>query len=103
MKTVPVETLTRESFSEFGSFRDMLNPMSEKLGAPPVELFRDMLAQSLGVFSSASYSNCRVEPRAFVIDSSEHHNATMEMLMPLDGDTLMHFAPAFLPKTGLAK
>jgi threonine dehydrogenase-like Zn-dependent dehydrogenase len=34
MKTVSVEVLTRESFSEFGSFRDMLNPMSEKLGAP---------------------------------------------------------------------
>jgi len=100
MKTVSVEVLTRESFSEFGSFRDMLNPMSEKLGAPPVEFFRDMLAQSLGLSSSASYSNCRVEPRPFVIDSSEHHNTTMEMLMPLDGDTLMHFAPASLPGDG---
>jgi len=48
MKTVPVEPLTLEKFQEIGGFRDMLNPVSEMLGAPPIEFFPDMIQQVLG-------------------------------------------------------
>ncbi len=100
MKTVAAEPLSHEAFQSFGVFANMLAPTSELLGAPPIEFFRDMLAQSLGTATSASFSNCRVAPRPLVIDCSEFHNRTSEMLMPLDGDVLMHFAPASVPGAG---
>jgi ureidoglycolate lyase len=100
MKTIPIEKLSLESFQEFGGFRDLLNPASEKLGEPPIEFFRDMLQQMLGQSQIASYSNCRIGPRDPVIDVSECHSFTAEMLLPLDADVLMHFAPASVPDAG---
>jgi ureidoglycolate lyase len=91
MKTVPVEPLTPENFREFGCFRDLLNPMSERLGAPPIEFFPDMIQQMLGSSQSVSYSNCRIGPREPVINVAECHSSTAEMLMPLDADVLMFF------------
>jgi ureidoglycolate lyase len=100
MKTLKVDPLSLENFQEFGVYCDMLNPASEKLGAPPIEFFRDMLPQTLGNCGIVSYSNCRITPRDPVIDVSECHSRTAEMLMPLDADVLMAFAPASFPDTG---
>jgi len=100
MKTLKVESLSLESFQGFGVYCDMLNPASEKLGEPPIEFFRDMLSQTLGDCGIVSYSNCRIEPRDLVIDVSECHSRTAEMLMPLDADVLMHVAPAGSPDAG---
>ena len=100
MKTVPVEKLTPESFQEFGGFRDMLNPVSEMLGAPPIEFFPDMIQQALGNCQAASYSSCRIGPRESVINVVECHSSTAEMLMPLDAGVLMWFAPASVPDAG---
>jgi ureidoglycolate hydrolase len=100
MKTIIVETLSVEAFQSFGVFANMLSPSSERLGSPPIEFFRDMLVQSLGTSTISSFSNCRIAPRPQIIDCSEYHDRTSEMLMPLDGDTLMHFAPASLPGNG---
>ena len=100
MKTVSVEPLTPENFQEFGGFRDMLNPVSEMLGAPPIEFFPDMIQQALGNCQTVSYSNCRIGPSEPVINVAECHSSTAEMLMPLDADVLMWFAPASLPDAG---
>ena len=100
MKTVSVEKLTPESFREVGGFRNMLNPVSEMLGAPPIEFFPDMIQQALGNCQTASYSNCRIGPREPVINVAECHSSTAEMLMPLDADVLMWFAPASVPDAG---
>ena len=100
MTTLPVEPLTLENFQEFGGFRDMLNPVAEMLGAPPIEFFRDMIQQTLGSCQTVSYSNCRIGPREPVIDVVECHSYTAEMLMPLDADVLMWFAPASVPEAG---
>lgn len=100
MKIVSVESLTGEAFGEFGSFRDMLNPMSERLGAPPIEFFPDMVQQMLGNHQAVSYSNCRIGPREPIINTAECHSSTAEMLMPLDADVLMFFAPGCLPDEG---
>lgn len=100
MKTIAIEPLSLDSFKEFGRFSDMLNPACEKLGAPPIEFFRDMLQQTLGQCQIVSYSNCRIMPREPLIDVSESHSCTAEMLMPLDADVVMHFAPASVPDAG---
>ena len=78
----------------------MLNPVSEMLGAPPIEFFPDMIQQALGNCQAVSYSNCRIGPRDPVINVVECHSSTAEMLMPLDADVLMWFAPASVPDAG---
>ena len=53
-----------------------------------------MLQSGLGVDSVASFGVCRVFPRPLVIDASEYHDGSCEALMPIDGDVIIHVAPA---------
>jgi ureidoglycolate lyase len=94
MRTIKVEDLSAEAFSPFGSFARLIDPGSEKIGAPPVEFFRDAVQQDLGSGPIVSFSTCRVEKRPPVIDVSEYHSRCGEGIMPLDNDALIHVAPA---------
>jgi len=94
MRTTKIKELTLEAFQPFGSYAQFINPAAEKLGPPPVEFFRDMLQQDLGPGGAASFSTCRVEKRAMVIDITEYHTHTAEGMLPLDNDVLIHVAPA---------
>ena len=94
MRTVSIQELTLERFHIYGSFANMLNPKSPKIGTPPIEFFRDMTLVNLGRHTQVSCSVCRVEPRPPVIDVSEFHNYCGEGMLPLDGDVLIHVAPA---------
>jgi ureidoglycolate lyase len=101
MKVVHVEALTLEAFAPFGSFAHLINPSLSgpsltKLGAPPIEFFRDALPLELGG-KSPVFSVCRVEPRALLIDVLEYHSHTGEGILPLDGDVLVQVAPATPP------
>jgi len=93
MKTVKVEALTVEKFLPFGYYSGMVNPKWEKLGAPPIEFYRDMLKLDIGG-GNVAFSTLRVEKRPFVIDKSEYHNHTEEGILPLDNDIILHVAPA---------
>lgn len=86
--------LTVESFAAFGFYADMLHANGEKLGAPPVEFFRDMVQQDLGQHNRVSYSTCRCAPRDPVVCILECHSRTAEVMLPLDNDMLLHVAPA---------
>lgn len=94
MQTVKVQELNLERFLPFGVYANFLNPDAEKLGAPPLEFFRDRLQQDLGGVSIASYSTCRVEERKKVIDVMEFHGGTAEVILPLDNDILIQVGPA---------
>ncbi len=94
MRKVKVEELGVESFLPFGSYANLIDPDAEKLGAPPIEFFRDMVVQDLGGASLASFSTCRVEKRDPVIDVTEYHSSCGEGMLPLDGDILIHVGPA---------
>ena len=48
MKSLKIEALTVESFLPFGFYADLVNPKTEKIGAAPIEFFRDMVQQDLG-------------------------------------------------------
>jgi ureidoglycolate lyase len=89
-----VKKLTTENFSIYGTYADMLNPKGTKFGTEPIEFFRDMIQLSLGQSISASFSLCRLQKRDFVIEASEYHNSCGEMIIPLDGDILMHVGAA---------
>ena len=94
MKSIKVEELTAAAFLPYGHFAQMINPDLEKLGAPPVEFYRDMVQEDLGGAGIASYSVCRVETRDFTIKVSEYHTRTGEGILPLDNDVLIHVGPA---------
>lgn len=104
MRTVKVEPLTVESFLPFGFFETCITPAREKfvLGiGGAVEFYPDMVQQDLGGVSIASYSSLRVAPREFRIDITEYHTKAAEVLLPLDGDILMHVAPPSPPKAAV--
>jgi len=93
MKTVKVQALSLEKFNRYGVFANMLDPDTDKLGASPIEFYRDMLQLDVGQ-AQPSFSVCRVEKRNLVIDLSEYHNTTCEGLLPLDEAVYIHVAPA---------
>ena len=101
MRTVSVEELSVEGFLPFGYYSNMIDPQAVKIGAAPVEFFRDMLQLNLGSATIASFSTCRVERRASVIDVTECHSRTGEGILPLDNDILIHVAQATPPDSDL--
>lgn len=94
MKTVKIEKLSLEAYKPFGTYANLINPSDEKLGAPPVEFFRDQLQLDVRGDVSFSYSCCRVEKRPMIIDILEYHSSCGEVVLPLDNDILLQVAPA---------
>lgn len=94
MRSVKVMELTVESFKKYGSFANMINPVAPRLGAEPVEFFRDMCQLELGGSTTASFSTCRVLKRAAEITELEYHDYTGEGTLPLDADILLTVVPA---------
>jgi len=94
MRKEKVRELALESFARYGSFANMVNPQAEKLGAEPIEFYRDMAQLDLGSRTIASFSTCRVCKRPPVVDVTEFHNGTAEGVLPLDADILIHVGPA---------
>jgi len=101
MRTVKIRELSAQEFLPYGTYANLVNPTAEKLGAPPIEFFRDMVQQTLGAAGSASYSTCRVEKREMVVDVTEYHTQTAEGILPIDNDVLIHVAPATPPDSGV--
>jgi len=97
MTTVRAEELTVEGFLPFGFYSHQIDPQEEKIGAVPIEFFRDMVQLDLGGAPMVSFSTCRVESRDLVIDVTECHSKTGEGILPLDNDVLIHVAPATPP------
>ncbi|MHC4573455.1 MAG: ureidoglycolate lyase [Planctomycetota bacterium] len=94
MRKEKVKELTPESFAKYGVYANLINPQTEKLGAEPIEFFRDMAQLDLGGRTLASFSTCRVCKRPPVVDVTEFHNYTGEGILPLDADICIHVAPA---------
>lgn len=94
MRKEKVRELSLESFGKYGVYANMINPQAEKLGAEPIEFFRDMARLDLGGRTIASFSTCRVRKRPPVVDVTEYHNYTGEGVLPLDADILIHVGPA---------
>lgn len=90
MRKIEAKELTLESFNVYGSYTNLINPQTPKLGTEPSEFFRDMVLLNLDSSNIAAFSICRVTKRPFVIESTEFHRNTGEGVLPLDGDILMH-------------
>jgi len=91
---LPIKELSLENFKNYGAFGNLINPDAPKLGEEPIEFYRDMVLLDLGDATRASFSTCRVLKRPGVVDTTEYHTACGEGILPLDGDVLIHVAPA---------
>ncbi len=94
MRKVGIKTLSKEAFDKYGSYASVLNPEGEYFGEEPVLFYRDMVQQSLGGAANVSYSACVVSQRPHIIENAEVHDYCHESIICLDGDYLMHVAPA---------
>ncbi|MGE5494141.1 MAG: ureidoglycolate lyase [Burkholderiales bacterium] len=95
MRQIKISKLTRDAFAPYGEYASIINPEGCKMGEPPVEFYRDMAQQFLGGTNTVSYSACVVRAKSdWIIENAEYHNFTCEAILCLDGDYLMHVAPA---------
>jgi len=94
MKEIAYKRLSLEDFSKYGTYANMINPGALKIGCEPIEFYRDMASSNLGNATIVSFGVCRVTKRPLIINVSEYHNYCQEVVLPLDGDVLIHVAPA---------
>ena len=94
MRKVKFKELSYESFSKYGTFKNLINPEGEKLGEEPAEFYRDLIQLDIGLFTTASFSITRIKKRPPIIDAMEYHHNSGELNLPLDGDVLLQVAPA---------
>jgi ureidoglycolate lyase len=98
MREITWKKLSVEGFAKYGAYANAINPVGPHLGAEPIEFFRDIVQSTLGSVPVASFGVCRVVKRPFVMDVSEYHDTCCEIVLPQDGDILMHVAPATVEK-----
>ena len=89
-KEVKVKELTVEAFKPYGSYANMVKPTRPKMGG----FHPDMAVMTLGQANEAAFSVTQVLKKENIIDAMECHNRTGEGILPLDGDVLVHVAPA---------
>ncbi|HET6438094.1 MAG TPA: ureidoglycolate lyase [Anaeromyxobacter sp.] len=99
MRELRYRQLDPDAFAPYGSYAALIEPDSgprpaPRIGALPIEFFRDVIQSGLGRDTTVSFGVCRVTRRPPVIDASEYHDGSCEALMPMDGDVLVHVAPA---------
>lgn len=95
MVTIQIEQLSFESFGEFGSFTDMMDPTGYHLSGPCHKFFRDKILYSNNNATPVAFSALQVKkPENLIITSMEYHSYAAEVLMPLDGDVLLCLVPA---------
>ena len=99
MRELRYRSLEPAAFAPYGAYAAMTTPddgprQAPRIGAPPVEFFRDLLQSGIGGDTTVSFGVCRVTRRPPVIDASEYHDTSCEALMPMDGNVVVHVAPA---------
>ena len=95
MRKVRFKELSPEDFMRYGSFTDLKTPFGSNFGNEEVAFYPDLLQQNLGNSKTASFSVCNVvKLDKAIIKSSEFHNHCDEAIIPLNGDILIHVAPA---------
>ena len=93
MKKVKAEVINHENFAPFGEFYDMGNPDGYALCGAIHKFYPDRIA--VDSEHRLGFSPIVVKkPEKMIITQQEYHNTTWEMIIPLDGDMIIHCAPA---------
>lgn len=93
MRKVKAEPITNEAFAPFGQFYKMDKPEGYALCGEIHKFYPDRVVADCN--HRIGYSPIVVrKPEKMVITQQEYHTTTWEMILPLDGDMILHCAPA---------
>ena len=82
MKTIKVEELSHETFFEYGSYSNMLQPSGYYLGDIPARVYRDRVVANYDPTSVVAFGVNEVYPREKnLIEKTEHHFNTEIFLL----------------------
>lgn len=98
------QALTVEAFAPFGCWYDMDNPDGYSLNGPLHKFYPDRIRDAH--VGHVGFSTIRVRrPEKMIVDAIEYHTTTSEIIMPINGDMILHVAPASngVPVTELTK
>lgn len=104
MKQIKAVPISQEVFASFGQFYTMDQPQGYALCGEIHQFFPDRLVADSE--HRVGYSPIVVKrPERMIVTQQEYHTTTWEMIMPLDGDMILHVAPASggTPVTDLAQ
>lgn len=104
MKQIKAVPISQEVFAPFGQFYTMDQPQGYALCGEIHQFFPDRLVADSE--HRVGYSPIVVKrPERMIVTQQEYHTTTWEMIMPLDGDMILHVAPASggTPVTDLAQ
>lgn len=90
MRTLKAQLISKENFSLYGTFSNMLEPKGNHLGS----FYHDgVLFPVSGNMPLAFSTLVSDKQEPMVITSAEYHNYTGEGVLPLDDDVVIHVAP----------
>jgi len=90
MRKIKIKQLTAEVFNEYGSFYDLINPIGHNLG----DFYHDHVLYPVSVDLPIGFSTLiSKKAEEMIIKKVECHNHTSEIILPMDGDIIVHVAP----------
>lgn len=89
LRRVEVEELDVLDFSRYGTFRSLLHPSGTKLGKSPIGFWPGQLLMNISGHT-VEISVCDLKPRKPIVDVTERHFFSEELILPLDGDVIIH-------------
>ena len=104
MRQIKVEQLSAEAFRPFGNYYNMDDPQGYALEGPIHKFYPDRVWDANN--GRVGFSPITVKkPERYLIDTVEYHTTTSEIIMPINGDMILHVAPASAgtPVTHLTK
>lgn len=91
MRTIQAQKLCREKFLAYGTFYDFLNPAGIDLG----DFYPDRIQIPVSGINPFGLSPLTVrKPERYIVSAAEYHDYSGEILLPIDGDVVIHVAPA---------
>lgn len=90
MRQIKAKMLSKDDFGPYGSYYNLVNPKGPHLG----DFYHDPLRNPTnGNLPLAFSSLVTHKQEKMVINAAEYHNTTGEVILPLDGDVIIHVAP----------
>lgn len=99
-----IEQLSAEAFKPFGHYYNMDDPQGYSLDGPLHKFYPDRLWDAYA--GHVGFSAIRVRKHEkMIVDTIEYHTTTSEIILPINGDMILHVAPASAgtPVTHLTK
>ena len=91
MKTIKAEPITKEAFRLYGEFYNMYEPEGFALTGPIHDFYPDRVLGEFG--QSMGFSPLIIhKPEKMIVDSTEYHSHSWEMVIPLNDDMVIHVA-----------